>query len=474
MSHRLLFLVGCNLALLQLCLVRELASLQYCTELLLLFLTVSFFVGQALGFAGQRQLRGRGRLLSLFWLAAPLPVLLALRVAAGYLRAASEKETFYLLAFLYLTSLTAVYSAFLPQAIEADINRSRGLARAYSAELLGALAGLAILVVLGGNQQLAMTVVYPLLVVALTFSLGYRGRPLTAVVFVSGLSLGLFLLADTRSTEVYYQLAFRYPERPRLVYCENSPYQKVEVLEVGDDKLLFLNGVEFFSRGELDDFNFYLSELPARLAKPQKVLVIGSGSMSAVGRMAPYTDSITTVELDEAVVRASRAHFAPEHPSQDFHHQVVIDDARRFLRETEEQYDLIILDIPTAFTLQTGTLFTRDFFRLAKTRLSADGVLSIYLTQPWSRHSDLSVAGPILSAVDHEFKDLVLLRADDVSNSFVFASDALPFQRADVDRLLAEQGRFKQHLFESDLVQKEAARFEPASLRDLRHVWAHQ
>ena len=474
MSHRLLLLVGCNLALVHLCLVRELASLQYCTELLLLFLTVSFFSGQALGFVWYSRLQSRGRLFSLCWLATPLPALAAFRVAAGYLRASSQKESFYLLAFVYLTSLTAVYSAFLPQAIEADASRSRGLARAYSAELLGSLAGLGILVLLGGNQQLAMTCVYPILVVLLTLRLGYRGRELAAIVLLNGFSLSLFVVADQRSTETYYQLAFKYSEQPRLIFRENSPYQKVEVLQLGDEKLLFLNGVEFFSRGELDDFNFYLSELPARLIRPKNVLIIGSGSMSAVGRIAPFSESATTVELDEAVVRASRLHFGSEHPPEGFEHRVVIDDARRFLRETEEKFDLIILDIPTAFTLQTGTLFTRDFFRLAKTRLTGDGVLSIYLTQPWTRQLELSVAGPILSAVDREFEDMVLLRADDVSNSFVFASDALPFRRADVDRILAQEGRFEQHLFESDLARKEAAKFEPASLHDLRHVWAHQ
>ena len=196
--------------------------------------------------------------------------------------------------------------------------------------------------------------------------------------------------------------------------------------------------------------------------------------MSAVGRIAPFSEMVTTVELDEAVVRASRLHFGSEHPSEGFQHRIVIDDARRYLRESQEEFDLIILDIPTAFTLQTGTLFTRDFFRLAKTRLTSEGVLSIYLTQPWTRHLDLSVAGPIFAAADREFKDLVLLRADDVGNSFVYASDALPFRRGDVDQVLAKEGRFEQHLFESDLARKEAAKFEPASLHDLRHVWAHQ
>ena len=84
------------------------------------------------------------------------------------------------------------------------------------------------------------------------------------------------------------------------------------------------------------------------------------------------------------------------------------------------------------------------------------------------------MAGPILSAADETFQELIALTAFDTGNSFVYASDSLPFQRSDVDRLLGRAGRFNQYLFEEDAVRREAGRWEPASLTNLSHVWAHQ
>lgn len=474
-NHRVLVLVGLNLSLLHLCLLREFAALRYCTEALLLFLLVSFFFGQSLGFLLSSKFRCLRRRWVLVWLALPLPALLVARVLAGYLRSHSEPLPFYLLTFLYLTSLTALYSSFLPQVIDSSADRSTALARAYSAELAGSLLGVLLLMALGSHQTLALTLFYPGLLLLLAAWTAVSRPQLGALALLAFGSSLIFVANDHRSVVAHYRLAFNLPLESRLVFRENSPYQKVEVLDTGQEKMLFLNGVEFFSEGSLDHFNFYLSEVPARLMRPAKVLVIGSGSMSAVGRMSPFADSITTVELDPAVVRASRLHFAPTHPPKDYDHQVVIDDARRFLRKTDQRFDLIVLDVPTAFTLQTGTLFTRDFFSLAKSRLSPNGVVSLYLTQPISERLDYPVAGPILAAVDAEFSDYLLLTAHDASNSFVYASnERLPFDRGSLDRMLASEKRFEQYLFEEDVAHRIAKKFEPASLTNLEHVWRHQ
>lgn len=474
MNRRLLFLVGCNLSFLHLCLLRELASLRYCTELVLLFLLLSFFVGQSLGYALHQRLEGRALYLGLVWLAIPLPVLLCLRSVAGHLRADALSPLFYLLSFLYLASITAVYSAFLPKAITTDETAQRTLAQAYTAELAGSLVGLVLVGLLGSHQGLAMALLYPLSLALLVYWLKLDTRVLVSVVILSGLSLLVYGLGDRKATELYYQTAFDYSDQSRLIFSESSPYQKVDVLDDEGEKILFLNGVQYFSEGDLDSFNFYLSELPARLIKPKRVLFIGAGSMSGVGRVAPFAESVVTVELDPAVIRASREVFAEEHPPENFQHEIVYDDARHFLRHTQERFDLILMDIPTAFTLQTGTLFTREFYQLAKSRLKPQGVLSVYLTQPIKPGENHDVAGPILAALAGEFEEFLLLTARDAQNSFVYASPDLPFQRSDLDRTLGQLGHYQQELFETDIAQREAARWVPASLRNLQHIWEHQ
>ena len=471
---RILFLVGANLSIIHLCLLRELSSLQYCTELVLVFLLTAFFLGQTVGFRLYRNWTRPRAFAGYLWLTVPLPVLVLLRVGVGHLKGAGLSNLFYPVILVYLGSITALYAVLLPEVVDAEPRDEGSFARAYSSELLGSLFGLGVAGLMIGYDGNPLLFVYPVGVLLIAYFHGVSRKQLAVLLVVASLSGISFSLLNKTSMETYYQYAHGLENRRQLLFARNSAYQRVDVLQVGGDKRLFLNGVEFFSEGQLDDFNYYLSELPARLIRPRSVLIIGSGSMSAVGRMESFARRVTTVELDPLVVQASFQFFSDEPPSSRQEHRIVYDDARHFLRHTKEEFDLIILDIPTAFTLQTGTLFTSDFFQLAKSRLAHRGVLSIYLTQPVKPNGRYEVAGPILSAADETFQEFIALTAFDTGNSFVYASDSLPFQRSDVDRLLGRAGRFNQYLFEEDAVRREAGRWEPASLTNLSHVWAHQ
>lgn len=436
----------------------------------------SFFVGQAMGFFFSGIL-SRRKEFALFWIAVPLPVLMSARLVVGRFQDSNWNLEFYLSAFFYLASLSAVYSSLLPSVIESEKNHTLRLERlpnVYTAELLGALGALLALALLGKYQWWALVSLYPITLILMVSRLGVTRWGLLALSFVTLLSSLLFYKFDRWSSERFYQSAGSYQERVEILYQGYSPYQKVEVLKVGENKILLLNGVEYFGDGTLDEFNYYLSELPASLYRPRHVLIIGSGSMSAVGRLAPYVDEVVTVELDSLVVEASLKHFSNLHARSDFQHTVVYDDGRRFLRSTDRKFDLIILDIPSAFTLQTGTLFTQDFFRLAKSRLTEQGVLSLYLTQMVGPQYEMGVAGPILAAVLEEFPNFLLVVAAEADNSFVYASESLPFSRTELDRVLAKSERFGLNLYETDLARREAAKFTPASLTNLRHVWEHQ
>ena len=471
---RVLFLVGMNLSIIHLCLLRELSSLQYCTELVLVFLLTAFFLGQAAGFRLYRSWTGLRATAGFLWLTLPLPVLAGLRVWVGHLRGADLSSFFYPVMLLYLGSITALYAVLLPSVVDSEPRNENTFARAYSLELVGSLFGLIVAGLMIAHDRNPLLVIYPIGVLLIAYLHGVTRNQFVGLLVGALLAGTSFSLLDRVSMETYYQYAEGLESRPQLLFAHNSAYQRVDVLKVGHDKRLYLNGVEFFGEGELDEFNYYLSELPARLARPRSVLIVGSGSMSAVGRLESYVDRITTVELDPLVVQASREFFSDEHATNPQHHRIVFDDARHFLRHTEEKFDLIALDIPTAFTLQTGTLFTTDFFQLAKSRLSPHGVLSIYLTQPVRPNGRYEVAGPILSAAEDTFEELIALTAYDTGNSFVYAGDSLPFERSDVDSLLGRSGRFNQYLFEEDSVRRESEKWAPASLTNLSHVWAHQ
>jgi len=102
------------------------------------------------------------------------------------------------------------------------------------------------------------------------------------------------------------------------------------------------------------------------------VLFVGGGGFTGPKRFAEdYDVDVDVAEIDPDVVSVAKRYFGVEEsPNLTIHTM----DGRRYLRETNETYDLIVLDaykkdkVPFQLT-------TVEFMELAKDRLSDDGVL---------------------------------------------------------------------------------------------------
>jgi spermidine synthase len=108
------------------------------------------------------------------------------------------------------------------------------------------------------------------------------------------------------------------------------------------------------------------------------VLMVGLGGASAQRSFQHYYPdlSIETVEIDPVVLAVTREFFYfKESPRQ----QVHLEDGRLFLRRARKQYDAILMDAYTenrygSFLPQH--LVTKEFFELARSRLTTNGVLA--------------------------------------------------------------------------------------------------
>ena len=109
-----------------------------------------------------------------------------------------------------------------------------------------------------------------------------------------------------------------------------------------------------------------------------RVLMIGLGGGSAQRSFLHYHPDvhIDTAELDPVVVQVARTYFQlPESTHLKIHET----DGRVFLRRTTNQYDLIVLDAYSSSRYGSFIpyhLATREFFELAKARLTENGVLA--------------------------------------------------------------------------------------------------
>jgi hypothetical protein len=126
--------------------------------------------------------------------------------------------------------------------------------------------------------------------------------------------------------------------------------------------------------------------LPYQLRpRPGDVLVVGAGSGNDVAAALRHgAASVTAVEIDPAILfLGARIH--PERPYQDPRTHPVLNDARTYLRHTDDRFDMAVyglLDSHTNLGAMTNVrldsfVYTVEGFRDAVARLKADGLLVV-------------------------------------------------------------------------------------------------
>ena len=111
----------------------------------------------------------------------------------------------------------------------------------------------------------------------------------------------------------------------------------------------------------------------------KNVLLIGGGAGGGLGEVLKYQRAeVDYVELDPGIIRMAED-ILPEKERRDLGNErvhVFFDDGRAFLLKSRKTYDAVILNLPEPATAQVNRFYTREFFELAKSRLSSGGVFS--------------------------------------------------------------------------------------------------
>ncbi|HEX4348173.1 MAG TPA: fused MFS/spermidine synthase [Vicinamibacterales bacterium] len=116
---------------------------------------------------------------------------------------------------------------------------------------------------------------------------------------------------------------------------------------------------------------------------PRSVLVIGCGAGVTAGAVSldPAVEAVTIAEIEPLVPKAAGEFF--KSANADVIHNpkvhVRIDDARHFLLTTKEKFDAITSDPLDPWVKGAATLYTSEFFDLAKAHLNPGGVMTIFV-----------------------------------------------------------------------------------------------
>ncbi len=198
-------------------------------------------------------------------------------------------------------------------------------------------------------------------------------------------------------------------------------------LDVGD--LFYMDmsdfGDELTSRhSELyGDLAVYSYNLPYTLFPgARSVCVLGAGGGNDVAAaLRAGAERVVAVEIDREIASAGRLHH-PERPYQDERVELVVDDARHFLTNTDERFDLVVfglLDSHSLFSTFSSVrldnyVYTLEAFERVGEILTADGAVVCtfatskdWMTARFARTFELAYGSPPLLVIGARGSTLV-------------------------------------------------------------------
>ncbi|GAB4206963.1 MAG: polyamine aminopropyltransferase [Tibeticola sp.] len=178
-----------------------------------------------------------------------------------------------------------------------------------------------------------------------------------------------------------------YPDRP--VITRSTPYQRIVVTHGAAGHRLFLNGnLQFAERDEYRYHEALVHPAMAAFGAPRRVAVLGGGDGMAVREILRYpsVEQVTLVELDPAMTELFRtlptlaALNAQALSSPKL--RIINADAFTWLQQTDERYDVMVVDFPDPTNFAVGKLYTNTFYALLDQHLAAGGYAVVQTTSP--------------------------------------------------------------------------------------------
>jgi spermidine synthase len=269
-----------------------------------------------------------------------------------------------------LTPFCLLLGAQFPLAVRALGGRA---GQAYLLEAAGACAGGVIFTLLlagrvGAPEVLAAVALLHVLLGAVLLK---RAAVLMLLVLPLAVHAGL---AGGRAAPV--------PGDRELVERRESRYGVIEVFRDRGQLNFFAAGRFQFAYPDRETEELR-THIPLALhRRPERVLLVGGSPAVLREVMKHGVVGADLVELDPALLDASRGLLSPEDRSllDDGRVRTVADDARRFIRSHEPgRYDLIVLNLPEPTTANLNRCYTAEFFSEARRALRPGGIITVTL-----------------------------------------------------------------------------------------------
>ena len=176
----------------------------------------------------------------------------------------------------------------------------------------------------------------------------------------------------------------------RHLYSKQSDFQQIDIFETPEfGRVLALDGSVMLTERDEFIYDEMITHVPMSVHKGiTDILVIGAGDGGVVKELCRYdrVRRIDLVEMDPEVITACRT-YLPENAARldDARVHIHYENALRFIRRCQDEYDLIIVDSTDPFGPSEG-FFTLEFYGVCFNALKEDGIMVNQQGSPFYKH----------------------------------------------------------------------------------------
>jgi spermidine synthase len=263
----------------------------------------------------------------------------------------------------------------------------------------------------------------------ITIKSGMTVLKIISVVICAALIATIFVFdVDSFSKKALYK-------NQELIFLKDTPYGNIAITKTGDQKNFYENNILLFNT-----YNTIANEEAVHYAmvqhrNPKNVLLISGGISGITDEILKYNvNKIDYVELNPWIFKIGRQF---TESLKDRRINPIEQDARLFLKNTSNKYDIVLINLPEPSTAQINRYYTLEFFRLLKQRLNREAVVSLSLpsTINYISEEEARVNSSIYNTIKRVFKEVLIIPGE--RNYFIFSDSKLSI---DIGKLIEEKG----------------------------------
>jgi len=326
---------------------------------------------------------------------------------------------------LVLLAPFCLLSGFLFTHLSARLSRENKknlIGEAYAAESAGSIIGgilVSFILVFFFSTFRILSFLLAINILLISFSPQIGVKPkLKAAALILSLSVILFVnIADL--DRISRSFIFR---NQKVVFMKDTPYGNVSITETAGQLNFYENYKLIFTTQDqtMAEEDVHYTMIQHR--DPDSVLLVSGGISGTLSEISKYdVELIDYVEINPWIIRAGRE-FTSELDNEASN--IISKDARRYIRNTEKKYDVILINIPQPETAQLNRYFTLEFYTDLKAITKSGSVIGLALPSTMNYVSEEAsvLYSSIYNTVSVVFDNLLIIPGS--NNNYLLASDS--------------------------------------------------